>query len=180
MLADLPPSSCATRLTVSAASFATLTPAVVDPVKDTMSISGWAAIASPTVGPSPFTRLKTPAGMPASWMISASSIVLSGAISLGFRTTVQPVASAGAVLEATWFSGQFHGVISPHTPMGLAADDPVPHPLLEFVFCKHAGSFLEMKQRDSRLMLGRERDRRAHFEGSSSAPVPADVLGSPQ
>ena len=45
-------------------------------------------------------------------------IALSGAISLGFRTTVQPVASAGATLEAIWFSGQFHGVISPQTPIG--------------------------------------------------------------
>src|SRR4029079_9590338 len=118
--------SCATRLTVSAASLATLTPADVDPVKDTMSIPGWAAIASPAVGPSPLTRLKTPGGTPAASTISANNIALSGAISLGFSTTVQPVASAGATLEATWFSGQFHGVISPQTPTGSRRTIPFP------------------------------------------------------
>ena len=43
---------------------------------------------------------------------------LSGAISLGFSTIVQPAASAGATLHMIWFIGQFHGVISPHTPTG--------------------------------------------------------------
>ena len=50
MLADLPPSSRATRLTVPAATSATRLPARVEPVKQTMSTSGWAAIASPTTG----------------------------------------------------------------------------------------------------------------------------------
>ena len=31
---------------------------------------------------------------------------------------VQPAASAGATLQAIWFAGQFHGVMSPHTPTG--------------------------------------------------------------
>ena len=31
---------------------------------------------------------------------------------------MQPAASAGATLQAIWLSGQFHGVIRPHTPMG--------------------------------------------------------------
>jgi hypothetical protein len=44
--------------------------------------------------------------------------VLSGAISLGFSMDVQPAASAGASFEATWLSGQFHGVIRPQTPIG--------------------------------------------------------------
>ena len=30
---------------------------------------------------------------------------------------VQPAARAGATLQAIWFSGQFHGVIKPTTPM---------------------------------------------------------------
>ena len=42
MLADLPPNSWATRLTVSAAVFATMMPARVEPVKDIMSTSGMA------------------------------------------------------------------------------------------------------------------------------------------
>jgi hypothetical protein len=31
---------------------------------------------------------------------------------------VQPAASAGATLQAIWFTGQFHGVMSPQTPIG--------------------------------------------------------------
>ena len=57
------------------------------------------AIAAPTVGPSPFTRLKTPFGTPASCMISAKTRPLSGAISEGLSTIVQPAASAGATLQ---------------------------------------------------------------------------------
>ena len=45
-------------------------------------------------------------------------MALSGATSLGFSTIVQPAASAGATLHMIWFSGQFHGVIRPHTPIG--------------------------------------------------------------
>ena len=48
MLADLPPSSCATRLTVSAEALATAMPARVEPVNDIMSMPGCGDIASPT------------------------------------------------------------------------------------------------------------------------------------
>ncbi len=41
-----------------------------------------------------------------------------GATSEGLSTIVQPVASAGNTLQAIWLIGQFHGVISPHTPIG--------------------------------------------------------------
>jgi len=75
-------------------------------------------MASPTPGPSPLTRLKTPGGKPASSIISASSMAESGAISVGLRMTVQPTASAGATLSMVWFIGQFHGVIRPQTPIG--------------------------------------------------------------
>ena len=81
MLADLPPSSCATRLTVSAAALATAMPARVEPVNDIMSMPGWEDSASPTVGPSPLTRLNTPGGTPASSRISAKSTAFSGATS---------------------------------------------------------------------------------------------------
>ena len=37
-------------------------PARVEPVKDIIWISGWVDIAGPTTRPSPWTRLKTPAG----------------------------------------------------------------------------------------------------------------------
>src|SRR5664280_741313 len=52
-LADLPPSSSATFLTVAAATSVTRLPAAVEPVNDTMSTSGCAAIASPTTGYGP-------------------------------------------------------------------------------------------------------------------------------
>jgi hypothetical protein len=75
---DLPPSSCATRLTVGAAASATATPARVEPVIEIMSTSGWDARPAPTVGPSPLTRLKTPAGKPASSIASAKRRALKG------------------------------------------------------------------------------------------------------
>ena len=100
MLGDLPPSSCATRFTLGAASIATCVPARVEPVKDIMSTSGCLDSAAPTLGPAPLTRLNTPAGTPASCMISAHTCAERGAISLGFSTTVQPTASAGATLQA--------------------------------------------------------------------------------
>ncbi|MCC2654970.1 MAG: hypothetical protein K0Q76_78 [Panacagrimonas sp.] len=70
---DLPPSSRATRLTVSAAAAATRRPAAVEPVKDTMSTSRWRTSASPTVGPRPITMLKTPGGKPTLTIASASA-----------------------------------------------------------------------------------------------------------
>jgi hypothetical protein len=69
-------------------------PARVDPVNDTMSICGWRAMASPTIGPVPMTRLNTPAGRPASLITSARMNASSGATSLGLSTTVQPAAIA--------------------------------------------------------------------------------------
>src|SRR3954468_20976939 len=104
-LADLPPSSQVTGLTVCAASSDTRRPARVEPVNETASTPGGAAIASPTTGPKPVTRLNTPAGTPSSSKISASTNALSGTTSLGLSTTVQPVAIAGATLAAIWCSG---------------------------------------------------------------------------
>ena len=118
MLGDLPPSSWCTRLTVGAALRATSMPARVLPVKDTMSTPGWLEIAAPTVGPSPLTRLNTPAGTPAACMTSVQICAEKGAISEGLSTIVQPTARAGATLQAIWLTGQFHGVIKPHTPIG--------------------------------------------------------------
>ena len=73
-------------------------PRGVEPVNETMSTSGCAAIASPTTGPTPVTRLNTPAGRPAASITSARTNALSGVTSLGLSTTVQPAASAGATL----------------------------------------------------------------------------------
>ena len=51
---------------------------------------------------------------------------LKGAISEGLSTMVQPTARAGATLQAIWFTGQFHGVMKPHTPIGSRAISVVP------------------------------------------------------
>ena len=102
---DLPPSSSATGLTPAAASSDTRRPARVEPVNEIMSVSGWETIASPTTGPVPVTRLNTPSGSPTASQISASTNALSGTISLGLTTTVQPAAIAGATLLAIWCSG---------------------------------------------------------------------------
>ena len=89
-------------------------------------MSGWADMASPTVGPSPLTRLNTPGGTPASSRISAKTTASSGAISEGFSTMVQPAANAGPTLQVIWLRGQFHGVIRPTTPTGSLAMSEVP------------------------------------------------------
>src|SRR3954454_16114649 len=102
---DLPPSSSATRLTVDDATSDTRLPARVEPVNEIMSTSGCPAIASPTTGPRPGTRLNTPAGRPTDSMISASTNAFSGVISDGFTTTQQPAASAGATFAQIWCSG---------------------------------------------------------------------------
>ena len=105
-------------MTEAAAFFATSVPARVEPVNDTMSISGWEESGAPTFGPSPLMRLNTPLGTPASCMTLAHRTALKGEYSEGLSTMVQPAASAGTTLAATWFMGQFHGVISAQTPTG--------------------------------------------------------------
>src|SRR5690606_33268410 len=70
---DLPPSSWQTRLTPPAAALAICTPTSVEPVKDTMSTSGWVLKASPITEPRPVTRLNTPAGRPTCSQTSANT-----------------------------------------------------------------------------------------------------------
>ncbi len=93
-------------------------PARVEPVKLTMSTSGCEESCEPTPTPSPFTRLNTPLGKPASCMISAKTMAFSGLSSDGFSTMVQPAMAAATTLSVTWFIGQFQGVIIAQTPMG--------------------------------------------------------------
>lgn len=114
----LPPSSWCTRLTVAAALRATSMPARVEPVMKIMSMPGWLAIALPTTGPSPKIMLNTPGGRSQAAMISARIWPENGATSEGFWMTVQPTASAGAVFAHIWWTGQFHGVMKPQTPIG--------------------------------------------------------------
>lgn len=74
----------------------------------------------------PYTTLNTPAGTPASVATSARIRAVSGAFSDGLRTTVLPASSAGASLETTCWSGKFHGVIAPTTPIGSRTISEVP------------------------------------------------------
>ncbi len=60
-------------------------------------------------------------------MISARIMALTGAISLGLSTTVQPAASAGATLRVIWFSGKFQGVMQPTTPIGSRTTSDLPY-----------------------------------------------------
>src|SRR6202007_723781 len=77
-----------------------------------------AASAAPAVSPYPGTTLTTPSGNPASMTSSPRRSAESGVCSAGFRTTVQPVASAGPSFHAAISSGKFHGIICPTTPIG--------------------------------------------------------------
>ena len=59
-------------------------------------------------------------------MISARIMALTGAISLGLRTTVQPATMAGAIFKVIWLSGKFHGVIQPTTPIASRTTKELP------------------------------------------------------
>ncbi|MQY34032.1 hypothetical protein SRB17_19980 [Streptomyces sp. RB17] len=75
-------------------------------------------MASPTTGPVPCTTLNTPFGRPASVAISANIRALRGEISDGLSTTVLPASMAGTTLVTSCWSGKFHGVMTPTTPIG--------------------------------------------------------------
>ncbi len=99
---------------------------------ETMSTSGCLAIASPTSGPVPQTRLNTPGGRPASAHSSAKTKAVSGATSEGLSTTVQPAAIAAPALEMTERSGAFQAVMQPTTPEGSRQTRVVP------ISCTHS------------------------------------------
>ena len=69
---------------------------------------------------SPVTTLRTPAGSSASSQTDASRSADSGVVSAGFKTTVLPQASAGAILVTAVSSGAFEAAIAPTTPSGRA------------------------------------------------------------
>ena len=93
-------------------------PARVEPVNDTMSMPGMRGDRRAHRRPVAVDQVEHAGGHAGLVHDSANTMPLSGAISLGFSTMVQPAASAGATLQAIWFTGQFHGVMKPHTPTG--------------------------------------------------------------
>src|SRR3954469_13060143 len=87
-------------------------------MKPTATVPGVDTISSPTTGPGPSTKLKTPGGRSASATHSASTPEHTAVEGAGVHTTVLPQASAGASTSAGMVYGQFHGVIRPSTPSG--------------------------------------------------------------
>ena len=94
-------------------------------MKEIFEIRGSTLNHSPTVPPDPTTTLKTPAGTPASSMISASTIAVSGVVDAGLSTIVFPTASAGPTLCATRFRGKLNGVMAETTPSGTRSQYPI-------------------------------------------------------
>ena len=105
MLGFLPPSSSATFFTVPDAVAMIRLPVPSPPVKETRSTRGSSLSGAPAFGPSPTTRLPTPAGRPASSSSRIRWIAVWGESSLGLSTNVQPAASAGATFQDTCSSG---------------------------------------------------------------------------
>ncbi len=81
-------------------------------------IAGCSVSSLPVRSPIPLIRLTTPGGTPASVMICASSVAVSGLHSAGLCTTVQPAASAGAIFHVESMNGVFHGVMTATGPIG--------------------------------------------------------------
>lgn len=94
----LPPSSRVTRFRFERPALSMMClPTSVLPVNAILRTRRWSTSACPAVFPYPFTMLNTPGGKPASRTSLANLSADSGVSSDGFRTTVQPVASAGAI-----------------------------------------------------------------------------------
>ena len=94
----LPPISSSWAL--PAARRETVSPVAVEPVKATARVPGLTASSSPTSGPGPSTRLKTPGGRSASTTHSASTPEQTAVDGAGVHTTQLPQASAGASTSA--------------------------------------------------------------------------------
>ena len=116
MKGDFPPSSRVRDLPKPAVACRIFRPTSVDPVNAILCTSLWRTIMSPT-SPSPVTIFTTPLGTPDCAQISANNRAVSDVVSAGFKTTVFPMASAGAIFHASISIGKFHGIICPQTPM---------------------------------------------------------------
>ncbi|CAB4964620.1 unannotated protein [freshwater metagenome] len=109
MFAALPPSSRVSRLPVPATARWIDLPTSVEPVKATLSAPGCSTSIRP-VSPAPVMMFTTPGGRSACWQISANASAVRDVVSAGFRTTVLPAASAGAIFQASMRSGKFQGM----------------------------------------------------------------------
>ena len=114
----LPPSSSESFFTVRAHCSISSLPTSVDPVNDTFFTIGFDVISPPISEADPVITLSTPFGTPARSASSASASAENGVCDAGFKTTVQPEASAGPALRVIIASGKFHGVMQATTPIG--------------------------------------------------------------
>lgn len=80
----------------------------------TLSMLGWRESASPVMAPRPLTRLKTPAGYPASATSSANLRVDRGVCSAALNTIAHPAARAGAIFLTSLDTR--HRPLRPHAP----------------------------------------------------------------
>src|SRR4051794_40423799 len=105
--------------TDSAAVASSRRPTSVEPVNDSLRTRGSSTIAA-TTAPAVrvVTQFTTPAGTPASSRMPTIASAVSGVSVAGFRTTVQPAASAGPILRVAMAAGKFHGVTRTATPIG--------------------------------------------------------------
>ena len=103
----------------SAACASNTAPTCVEPVNESLRTLSDFNIAL-TAGPDGLgtTTLTTPSGTPARCIISAIASAVSGVSLAGFKTTVQPAASAGPIFRVAIAAGKFHGVASSATPTG--------------------------------------------------------------
>ena len=96
-------------------------------------------------------------------MTFGQRIALNGEYSEGFNTMVQPAASAGTTFAATWFIGQFHGVISAHTPDRLLDQPRRAAQLFELEGLQDLDHGADVSHPDAGLRTFGERDGRAHL-----------------
>src|SRR5690606_10552796 len=110
-----------------------LRPTSVEPVNDSLRNRGSAMIgADRALDRDVCTTFTTPAGRPASSSSRVKKMVVSGVSAGGLITTVQPAASAGAILRVAIAKGKFHGVTKNDGPTGRweTTMRPVPSGLL--------------------------------------------------
>src|SRR5260370_17053863 len=113
----LPPSSSPSFFTPTDACWYRIFPTSVDPVKPTKRTAGCSQSTLPIADELPVRMLNTPLGTPAFSASATSASAVSGVSLAGFKTTVQPAASAGDTLRVIIEHGKFHGVIAPQTPI---------------------------------------------------------------
>src|SRR5438552_18008584 len=118
MKGALPPSSIEAFFTVFGHCSRRILPTAVEPVNVILRTRGFEVTSPPIAAALPVTTLKTPLGIPARSPSSAIASAEYGVAVAGFKTMVQPAASAGPDLHVIMAFGKFHGVIAAHTPTG--------------------------------------------------------------